>query len=251
MKLQANYITINNQIMELKEKQEPFYRELSFSRDINNVQSLLIADDFNKKHLVSEYYSGKEKLLIKLYINENTEEKIERLKNIVEGYCKWKIIKVLDENNQVINFDESIYNIDLKFIIIQYEPMFDVEIISHAISVLYYVSNINISEKIKKIGLNSRIKNNIFSCPNKTHLSDNVDNAIDLIKTYVKTKEKSETFVIFKVRINSNFISERLFKDSIFKGRYYTLEEIDKDDINPILKIEFDNSGNILKKENL
>ena len=64
-----------------------------------------------------------------------------------------------------------------------------------------------------------------------------------------KLEKVSLTFAILEINVEDAYVPIRLFKDPNFKDGYYTLENISPELISPIIKLELDNDGNIIKKE--
>jgi hypothetical protein len=235
------------------------YEGLICSYDIKTVLNGLKKRNFKNGDVKVEKTFTGYTVLIKLTIETEYKNKINELNKFIENICGWKLSAILNSNGKVFKKEDDLLDFSDDFVWLQYEPKFDIE--TNYIdfpNFLYHICPKKNLDKIKKIGLTPRTKSKIFNYDERIYVCNNIEDLLELSKMFVKTKDKTSvtdesnfTFYILQLNIKSILFPIRIFKDPNFKNGYYTLENVQPQYIKPIVKIELDNNGNIVKKTNI
>lgn len=139
-----------------------------------------------------------------------------------------------------ITIDGKEWKIDFKNddkpIAIYLEPKYDYEV--PIPDKLYHASPIKFKDKILKFGLSPRSGNKLSKHPERIYLTDNLNNAI-YFGNYLKNKENNDWYkngyCIYSV--NGKAISKLYSDINLREGGYYTLNNINPNDIKLIKEI--------------
>lgn len=249
----TNFEIINKEINKHIKCQNKIYEGLIYSHDPSNIFRGLKNLGYKQEQIGLEDSVNGKVFIIAFFLDKNYLDNFNKLSKFMENVCGWKLSNVKDQNGKSFGKKVNFLNSNNQHIWLQYEPKFDVEIPKDKFpNKVYHITPVNKLNKILKIGLSPKTKNNLFSYSERVYLSNNVESLLNLAKLFVKGDDKKEKeFVILEISIKLMYLRQRLFKDPNFKNGYYTLENISPKLINPIIKIELDNKGNIIKKENI
>lgn len=240
------------------------YEGLLYSYEINHVIRGIKKFGFKEPDIVVEDTFGGKIILVKLFVDKNSKEKLEKINQYVENLCGWKFSAALNENRKVFKKGFDFLSLEGECIWLQYEPKFDIEINEEEVPpFLYHMTPENKSEKISNIGLIPKTKNSIFNYDDRIYFCDNVNDLFKLASTFVTTGDKkvkskedkfgevNKVFLIYRLKIRMLTFPVRIFRDPNFEHGYYTLENIDSHVVKPYLKIELNDKGEIIKRENI
>lgn len=257
--IHASHSTLLKEVKHLLQEREIIYEGLIYSYDIKNVLGGLKKMNYKQGEVKIEKTFTGYVVLIKLPLEIGYTKKIEVLNKFMENLCGWQLSAILHSNGKVFKKNDDLLDSPDEFVWLQYEPKFDVEVnFSEIPDTLYHICQEKILDKIKKIGLTPKTKSKFFSYSDRIYVCNNIDDLLSLSKVFITSKDKinsdnenSNSFIILQIKIKSLLLPVRLFKDPNFENGYYTLENIQPHVIKPIIKIELNNKGEIIKKENL
>lgn len=182
-------------------------------------------------------------LTIKFDLSSDNEKRYSELKSFMD-ICGWQHGSTIGGNK--LHPDKlSFFEVTNGSVGLQYEPKFDLELSKNP-AMLYHLTSASKLSKILKKGLVPKSSDNFYSFTDRIYLSKEIKQLYPFTKKkFDITKEKK--LVILEVHPKRI----RLFEDPNFLGGLYTLENIDKWLIKPIKEIELDDSGNIIKINDL
>lgn len=248
----------------ISEQEKIIEEGLTVSYSAESVYSTLLKNGFSSDEVIVEESFGDKVILVKIPNDTNKNTRIEELKRFFETPYGWRFSIVLMENGKKITKEKDLAEYKSNFILVQFEPSFDVELNKSEIPpLLFHLTPLYAFEKIKRIGLVPKSRSNSFSYSDRIYLTDKVDRLSELAKMFfdkkenlVKSKnnptgEPSVDYVIFRAKIAHPNLKIRLFRDPNFENGYYTMDNIGPNLIKPVIKLKIENEGKTIKKEML
>lgn len=248
-------ITCYNNLIELTDKyikkQNKIYEGLIYSYDKSHLFVGLKNLGFKQNEMSIENSENGEVFILAFPVVNDWGEKFKEAIKYIENLCGWKLSSVKKYNGIPIYDKKDIEKELDKYIWLQFEPKFDIEL-ENIPNKIYHVTPLKNLSKIKKIGLTPKSKNTLFQYESRIYFSKDVESLINLIKIFFKTNDKkTHEFVILEIKIENHMFKTRFFNDPNFKNSFYTLENIKPELIKPIMKLSLNQKGKIVNKEKM
>lgn len=202
--------------------------------------------------------------VIAFALSDDAKKQFKELNDKMTNFCNWRLAMVINKKLEQVPLDENFLETEEEYVFLRYEPKFDVEIQHDDVpKKLYHLTTKENLSSILRNGLTPKSKSRFFSYDDRIYLSDNVDRMITigskfasegdkLIKSKVNKKGVvALNFVVLEIEIDPRVYRTRLFKDPNFKNGFFTMDNISPDKIKPILSIEFNEEGKLIKQEKI
>lgn len=197
-------------------------------------------------------------------LNEDNKKRYEELNRKLDNFYGWhhgaSVINGVPIEKKVGFFD-----VVGGFIILQYEPKFDVRQ-STISDKIYHLTLLQKLEKILNQGLTIRSSEQYFNFKDRIYFSNNIESLFFLAPQKVAQNEKEEDkednknnnkfneenkkkFVILEINTKMLNGEMRFFRDPNFNEGMYTMESIPKYAIKPVVKFELNDEDEIINKE--
>ena len=192
------------------------------------------------------YDNNRKIFSINFVLNNDNSPRYEKLNNFMDNVCGWMHGATMGGGKTIPNKLDFLKTLEGNAFL-QYEAKFNIEI-NKLPKILYHLTVFDNLNKILKIGLIPKSSEYIFNYKDRIYFSENIDSLINLAKQKAKTKNIKE-FAVLQIETSSLQIGIRFFHDPNFQDGMYTLENIAPLNILPILKISFDEKGNVITEK--
>ena len=244
--------------------QKLLYEGLIHSYNTNVITRGLKGRGYKDENIGVERNSNGNVYVIKFFLDENSKKRLESLNKFMSDLCGWGLGTIKDEDGiKIENEDFFKPEYEQKFVWLQYEPKFNERINAEDFpKKMYHITTTQGFKKIKEIGLTPKTRTGFFfAFKNRIYLTDTAERLIQLAQRFVTDKYKKQSnikdnkvitdFIVLEINIYDIKLPIKLFKDPNFINGFYTLDNIRRGVIKPIMEIDFNVNGEVVNFKKL